>query len=255
MCLIALAYRVHPRYEMVLIGNRDEFHARPARAAAFLDPARTQFGGLDEQAGGGWLLVDHSGQLVTVTNVRHPNADPAPMSRGQLVRDLISQPTPTQSLLGLGQDAAANYGRFNLLAYDERGLVFASNAPSFRSRIVAPGFHGLSNASLNDPWPKVRATTDELRAWTLGGSTDPAPLLSALTNPAAYPDHALPDTGVGLELERFLSPAFIRGDRYGTRASSIVMIAADHIRFIEHRFGPMGESLGSTDEHFPRVTP
>lgn len=253
MCLIALAYRVHPRYELVLIGNRDEFHARPARAAAFLDPANTRFGGLDEQAGGGWLLVDHRGRLVTVTNVRRGSADPAPLSRGQLVRDLIGDTSPTRSLLGLGQDAAAQYGRFNMLAYDDAGLVYASNAPSFHSRTADPGIHGLSNASLNDPWPKVRATTDELRAWAPSGSTDPAPLLTALTNPATYPDHELPDTGVGLELERFLSSAFIVGDRYGTRASSIVMIAHDHIRFVEHRFGPMGVSLGSTDRSIPRV--
>ena len=39
MCLIAVAWRAHPRYELALIANRDEFHARPT-AAAGIDPEK-----------------------------------------------------------------------------------------------------------------------------------------------------------------------------------------------------------------------
>ena len=31
MCLLALAHRIHPQYPLVLLANRDEFHARPTR--------------------------------------------------------------------------------------------------------------------------------------------------------------------------------------------------------------------------------
>ena len=33
MCLIALSWRTHPRFELALVANRDEFHARPSSAA------------------------------------------------------------------------------------------------------------------------------------------------------------------------------------------------------------------------------
>ena len=38
MCLIAFAWRKHPRYRLVLAANRDEFHSRPtAPAQAWAD--------------------------------------------------------------------------------------------------------------------------------------------------------------------------------------------------------------------------
>ena len=30
MCLLVLAWKSHPRYRLILAGNRDEFHDRPA---------------------------------------------------------------------------------------------------------------------------------------------------------------------------------------------------------------------------------
>ena len=38
MCLIAIAWKAHPQFDLVLAGNRDEFLARPA-AALDHDPA------------------------------------------------------------------------------------------------------------------------------------------------------------------------------------------------------------------------
>src|SRR3546814_14733590 len=74
-----------------------------------------------------------------------------------------------------------------------------------------------------------------------------APLLDALADVHVAPDEALPDTGVGLELERMLSPAFVRDARYGTRCSSVVLVGDGGIVFAERRFGadavPLGESV------------
>jgi len=33
MCLVAVAVHSHPHYPIVLLGNRDEWHARPAAPA------------------------------------------------------------------------------------------------------------------------------------------------------------------------------------------------------------------------------
>ena len=52
---------------------------------------------------------------------------------------------------------------------------------------------------------------------------------------------------IGLERERWLSSAFIRGQDYGTRASTVVAIGHDgHGVIIERRWGPMGVALGQT---------
>ena len=70
MCLIAVAWRTHPRFELALIANRDEFHARPAVAAGADAERPDIYGGRDLQAGGSWLLASSRGRLAAVTNVR-----------------------------------------------------------------------------------------------------------------------------------------------------------------------------------------
>uniref|UniRef100_UPI001576FFB4 NRDE family protein n=1 Tax=Burkholderia sp. L27(2015) TaxID=1641858 RepID=UPI001576FFB4 len=54
MCLIAFAWNVHPRWRLLLAGNRDEFHARPSAPLARWDDVPI-IGGRDLQAGGTWL--------------------------------------------------------------------------------------------------------------------------------------------------------------------------------------------------------
>lgn len=78
-----------------------------------------------------------------------------------------------------------------------------------------------------------------------GGDDDFEPLFAALSDETAWPDDVLPDTGVGIALERELSAAFIHGQRYGTRASTV--IAVDYRGagcIIERRFGPGGKPQG-----------
>jgi uncharacterized protein with NRDE domain len=87
-----------------------------------------------------------------------------------------------------------------------------------------------------------------LQGWIdAGGEDEFAPLFNALADERVAADAELPDTGVGLERERRLSPAFIRGEYYGTRASTIVAIAHDGGGVIvERRFGPHGHFDGET---------
>ena len=78
------------------------------------------------------------------------------------------------------------------------------------------------------------------------------PLFVALADTQPAPDAALPDTDVGLEMERWLSPPFVRGERYGTRCSTIVLVEAGAIVFAERRFGPDGVPQGDSFAVLPR---
>jgi len=259
MCLIAVAWRAHPRFELALIANRDELHARPTAPAGFDPEFPDVYGGRDLQAGGSWLLACARGRLAAVTNVRAGrNPDVAPRSRGALVRGFAAGGQSAVEFASALAPTAAEYGRFNLLLWDGGALEFASNHPTFVRLPVAPGLHAMSNGAFDAPWPKSGHATRALRAWLespgsrggIDGQTM-APLFDALADTTPAPDVALPDTGVGLELERALSPPFVLGEHYGTRCSTVVLVDGNGIVFAERRFeagaGIAGESLVRMD--------
>lgn len=261
MCLIALAWQSHPRYRLALVANRDELHARPTAGASVDPDAPDVYGGRDLLQGGSWLQVSTRGRLAAVTNVRAgAGGETAPRSRGALVHDFVrasdGAATSAQALAPL----AMEYGRFNLLAWDDDALVFASNHPHFITHPVAPGLHAMSNGAFDAQWPKSGHAMRALSAWlqTLAagepgeiGLATLAPLFDALADGTPAPDDALPDTGVGLELERALSPAFVRDERYGTRCSSVVLVGDDAIVFAERRFGPNAALLDDSIVRLP----
>ncbi len=242
MCLIALAWRAHPDYELVVAANRDEFHDRPAAPADFWENAPGIFGGRDLKQGGGWLALHDSGRLAAITNVRRMiPPDPKSPSRGALVTQFLSSNKSAESFsLTLGH-RAGDYAGFNLLLFDGHHLSYCTNSDSFQSHSIEPGVHVLSNASLNTPWPKTLRLRRAMQAFINQRVASRKLLFTALGDCEQAADAELPNTGVGPELEKFLSPPFIRGDRYGTRASTVVTIAHDgRAEFIERRFGANG---------------
>jgi uncharacterized protein with NRDE domain len=260
MCLIALAWRAHHRYPLALIANRDEFHARPAAPAGFDPDAGDVYGGRDLVQGGSWLQVSTRGRLAAVTNVRAGiAAEAAPRSRGWLVRDFVRGGIRAQPAAAALEPLAREYGRYNLLLWDGNALAFASNHPQPTHTPVAPGLHAMSNGAFDAKWPKSGHATRALAAWLASQAGDAddigepmlAPLFDALADTTAAPDDALPDTGVGLELERALSPPFVRGGHYGTRCSSVVLVGRDAVVFAERRFGPDAEPAGASFEVLP----
>lgn len=247
MCVIAFAWQAHPRWRLVLIGNRDEFHARPSLPLArWAQPPI--IAGKDLEAGGTWQGVTDDGRCSVVTNVRDPRDPQLGRSRGLLSLDYLAGSDDAVAHAQALERTAADYRPFNLLTFDATHAFYIGNRPEARAQAVTPGVHGLSNADFNTPWPKTRALMTQLQAWLAAGRDDEfAPLFAALADPHRYPDDQLPDTGVGLERERWLSSAFIDGDRYGTRASTVVAMGYDGRGVVvERRFGPNGRDDGET---------
>lgn len=248
MCLIAIAYRAHPDCELVVAANRDEFHARPALAADWWPDAPQVWGGRDQSAGGSWMAVSREGRFAAVTNVRRmlPPKPDAP-SRGALVSDFVrGQQSPEEFLQQLAQ-SAASYAGFNLLLYAGGELHHAGNLPQFQSHRMEPGIHTVSNASLNTPWPKSRRLAAAMENWPVDSAGDTEALFSALADRTPAPDDELPDTGVGIEMERFLSPPFICSERYGTRASTVIQLSETGVmQAMERRYSASGEAGGQS---------
>lgn len=250
MCLIAFAWQLRSRWSLVLIANRDEFHARAATAAETQSDSAQVYGGRDLEKQGSWLQMSLLRRLAAVTNVRAGLAPPvAPRSRGHLVAEFVRSRETGGEWLRQIEPHAAQFGGFNLLLWDGSSLLLAGNQPGYGHRYIEPGVHGVSNGPFDAPWPKVRRARAALARWIANdptrGEPDLQSLFDALADEHVAPDEQLPDTGVGLELERALSPVFLRGERYGTRASTVVLVGNDVAWFAERRFGPMGAALGT----------
>lgn len=238
MCLIAFAWRADDEFPLIVGANRDEWHDRPAASAGWWEDHPDILAGRDLKAGGTWLGVTRSGRFAALTNFRDPTdrKSGAP-SRGALVSDFLSGGLRPRDYVRDLRKTADRYQGFNLLVGDRESLFY------FSSRIgeilaVPPGVHALSNHTLNEPWPKVEnaksALGAALRAEMAWEARQMAiyEFLSSGIRPA---DSLLPDTGVGLEWERILSPSLIVSDAYGTRCSTVLAIsAAGHLRFTEY---------------------
>ncbi len=251
MCLIAFAWRAHPRYELVLAANRDEFHNRPAAAAQFWPQAPQLLAGRDLLQGGTWCGITRAGRVAAVTNYRDPSrAEPGKRSRGHLVRDYLLAGHSAEAAAEETERQKAAYSEFNLLLGDPEGLWYVGSRALGPQRIT-PGVHGISNGAFDLAWPKVRHARAGLEQQLQQARLEPAALFNLLGSRRIAPDSELPDTGVGLQLERFLSAPFIVSADYGTRASTVLLIdRGGDVRFVERRFDATGECAGETDEMF-----
>ena len=252
MCLILLAWRAHPEYPLVFAGNRDEAYERPSTAAEFWNDDPQIFGGRDLEKGGTWLGITRTGRFAAVTNYRDgPAAWTAPRSRGDLTANFLSGADEPRAYLERVAPRRGEHGGFTFIIGDLDRLFCLSNRGSGIEEL-APGIHGLSNHLLDTPWPKVTRGKDRVSALLGADETTLVDgLLRALADRTAAPDAELPDTGVGLQRERELSPAFVAGDRYGTRAATVLLVSrANEVVFVEHGFGPRGEPLGKTSTRF-----
>lgn len=230
MCVAAIAWAAHPRWRLVAIGNRDEFHARPAAPLARWD-AVPIVAGRDLQAGGTWLGVSE-GRFGLVTNLRVPGYPrPDLASRGALVTDWLRGREP---------DAVETMNPFNLWLADRERLRFVSNHPAAEQVTLEPGIHGLSNGARGDRWFKTARLESALEDW-LSSDFAVESLFAALADPTPQS----PDP------EDAFSSVFIRNPAYGTRCSTVVLVDAEGAgRIIERRFDPDGKAAGETELPF-----
>lgn len=212
----------HPEYRLILVGNRDEFFQRPS-VSLHLWPEGF-YAGKDLKGGGTWMGFHPNGRFAALTNYRvvdEPKLNP--ISRGHLVKDFLeSRQKPLEYLYQI-QEQMHRYEGFNLLVAEGDQMSYLSN---FREEveIVDRGIHGVSNAFLDSPWPKVEQAKQQLREAIIKEKLDENDLLQLLQSQTYAPEKDLPQTGVDREMERILSAQFIQmGQDYGTVNTTVIL--------------------------------
>lgn len=249
MCLLVLAWRVHPRYRLIVAANRDEYHERPTAPLAKWPEPNNILAGRDLRAGGTWAGLDHMRRFGVVTNFRElqrPRRS-AP-SRGSLVPGFLGQSGSAEAYLSSLEIDAPGYSGFNLLLADGERLWYASNRLDRFAQPLEPGVYGLSNEFLDTPWPKLRRVRQRVEAWLGTSSNAPATELFDMLADREPATDGPPDPRVPADWEKPLSAPFVVHAVYGTRSSTVLLVEPDGTALVaERRFDAAGARSGETE--------
>lgn len=225
MCLIAISIRAG-YFPLVIAANRDEDYARPTLPAAYWSDAPDILGGRDGLHGGTWLAIDRDGRFAAVTNLRGSPRDPQKRSRGDLVSGFVRGGATPKNYVNEVASHADEYAGFHLLAGVRDDVIQFSGLVTR----LGPGVHALSNAPAGESWPKVAIAEEEMKR--IGAST---------TDARALCDAILEFLAASRGTNRPESEVFVKGDRYGTRSSTAIVMTADaQLYFAEQSFGRGG---------------
>lgn len=256
MCLIVFSYKNHPRFDLIFAANRDELYQRPTRAARFWDDHPDVLAGKDLSAGGTWMGINRNGRFAALTNYRDPSiAKEDPPSRGQIVLDYLRQNTESHSFLKKLDKQSSKYMGFNILTGTPDNLLHYSNQEQ-KINTVEPGVHGLSNHLLDTPWPKVQQSKKDLNRLIKSDIISEDALFEMLKNDQPAPKKELPQTGIPIEIEKQVSAIYIKGEQYGTRSSTILLIDKEgNAIFEERRFKNGTHQLEETNRFEFKIEP
>ena len=230
MGLILFSLNPNDQFNLVLAANRDEQYGRPSSAADFWGDHPNVLAGRDLSAGGTWLGVTRNGRFAAVTNFREDPPYPIPpKSRGELTANfLIGNDSPHHYLNQVTQ-LGDEYRGFNLVVGDGNEYCYLSNREGI-VRHLTSGCYGLSNQLLDCDWPKVIQGRNRLS--TLAAEQ--------MNSKNLYP--LILDDGD----ERAFSQSFIRSERYGTTASTVLSFSqSGNVTFEERTFGMLGKPKGA----------
>jgi uncharacterized protein with NRDE domain len=244
MCVLLVAYRSHPHYDLVVAANRDEFYDRPTAAAEFWSDFPQVLAGRDLGAGGTWLGINTAGYFAAVTNLRGMAAPSTQYSRGHLVRDFLTEPHSCEVYLDGITPSGPRYAGCNLLVEDTHSLHWWTNTDR---RALGAGVYGMSNSVLDLEWPKVTRLKSAFEPLTaVRGEALESALFDTLR------DRPIGATSL-LDYSRLEEMIFVHSPSYGTRCSTVVLRRRDGpIVFVERSFDRHGHQQGEVRLALPR---
>ncbi|MFQ3206140.1 MAG: hypothetical protein ACI9IT_000274 [Glaciecola sp.] len=251
MCILFIAVNQHPKFPLIIAANRDEFHNRPTSDSAFWENHKDILAGKDNEAGGTWMGINKNGSVSALTNIRAPGKEVADaITRGELVLNfLLGSSKQQQKYAHTLADSKAQYNGYNLL-FGKLDQLYVYNNFDDTCVTLDDGVYGLSNASLNSPWPKISTGRDALAKYCQHADVlDTEHLFELLHNDKLADDNKLPKTGVSIEWERRLSSIFIQSLEYGTRSSTVLLVDHhQHVTWEERSFNAQAEQ--TSVQHF-----
>lgn len=253
MCLMIFAYQVSPEYPLLVAANRDEFYARPTAASDFWPDHPHLLAGRDLLQRGTWMGITRNGRFAAVTNYRDPaRTAAAPRSRGELPVGFLTGSQAPEEFLAAVASRAQDYAGFNLLVGDRHGLWYFTNSGAVAPRRLPAGVYGLSNASLDTPWPKVELGKSRLLSLLPHKGLSHDTLLSVIDDRQLADACALRAQNLDGSMDPVLSAQFIVTDAYGTRSSTTLWIDAHRqVNWREHSFNEQGELREVRQQAFP----
>jgi uncharacterized protein with NRDE domain len=211
VCTLAIAFRMDPRWPVVVAANRDEHLARAAEGWALRE------GGYaaprDAVAGGTWIGVSARGVLAALTNFHAREAwypDPARRSRGELVPEALRGASAAEARETIAALDLSRWNPFHLAVADGRA-AFLAWYDGQRSGIepLAPGLHVVTENAWDGSCPRAALVRSH---WPRDPALEPLRALLTLHAPVPAPGLA----------------TCIHGDpAYGTRSSTVLRLAPD----------------------------
>lgn len=237
MCLIIFSFKQNPDIPLIIAANRDEFYQRKTSTLGIWEDKPQILAGRDLESGGTWMGVNSvNKKFAAVTNYRDPaSIKTDAKSRGFIVSDFLEKEISNENFIESLRKEKDKFNGFNLI-FGSLDSIFHYSNISDKVTEIKPGIHGVSNELLNSPWPKLVKAKSELSD-LVSADNIIEDSLDFLNNESSFKDEELPDTGVGIEWERLLSPVFIKSEVYGTRSSSVLLFHKNgQVEFRERAF-------------------
>jgi uncharacterized protein with NRDE domain len=281
MSIIAIAWRAHPDFPLVILMNQDGPHHETLNPATWWTGQLECFAGKDA-SGGTSLGITREGRYAAVTAFRdNQPIDTSLPTIGQLPVDyLVSEDAPVAHVRQFMRNRGS-HPPFNLIVGSTRQAYYAGTNTRLPLALTQ-GVHTISNGLLDEKWPKCVQLEQLFGAYlkTYGGFTillgmyptlasSPARDAELLPKPATKEitqeeiasaaftmlsdrttyESGLPDTGVDEDEEERLSACFVIGKEHGTRTSSVLIMGRDgQVRFEERSFDTAGQQSGAVIE-------
>lgn len=250
MCNIGFQFQQNDIYKFIFAANRDEMYARPTQSAHFWPEHPNLLAGKDEVQQGTWLGITKQGKFAALTNCRQPSTENVShetkeylTSRGTLVKNYLIGNQTTSEFAAELKATQKQYDGYNLIFGNILdGQFLHYNNYDNQTKKLSPGTHGLSNATLNTPWPKVQKVTTGMKHVSGDGNKVTEQLFKLFSDRETAPRHQLPNTGIPVEFEEAASAVFIQTPEYGTIGTTVILVdQRNRVSFIERRFDHDGQ--------------
>ena len=251
MCNIGFQIQQNDTYKFIFAANRDEAYLRPTKSAHFWPEYPDLLAGQDEIQKGTWLGITKQGKFAALTNCRQASDGPAidtrsvkafPTSRGTLVKDFLTGNQTAEEYSAYLAETKDQYNGYNLIfgnILDGHFLHYNNFNGSLSP--VSSGVHGLSNATLDTPWPKVKKVTARLNQLQGSQTEITEQLFDLFADTETAKKEELPDTGLPVEFEEAASAVFIQTKDYGTIGTTVILVdQQNQVTFTERRFNKRG---------------